>query len=161
MSIRDALASDLPAASEIYAREAYEGYATFDVEGRSIDTWRRYLSTAAGDHFLVYEEDAEVVGFAYSAAYRPKPAYGLTREVTVYLAPGAQGRGLGRALYDELLGRLTDDGMHLAIAGVAQPNPASMALHRACGFSEVGTMREVGRKFDRWIDVTWLQKALG
>ena len=63
-------------------------------------------------------------------------------------------------MYDALLGRLVDDGMHLALAAVALPNPASIALHRACGFEEVGRMREVGRKMDRWVDVLWLQKVL-
>ncbi|KRE96193.1 hypothetical protein ASG76_03920 [Nocardioides sp. Soil774] len=63
-------------------------------------------------------------------------------------------------MYDALLAPLADDGVHLVVAAVALPNPASLALHHACGFTEVGTMREVGRKTDRWIDVAWLQKLL-
>ena len=158
MQIRPARAADLPAVAAIYAREAREGHATFDHEPRPLDVWEEKL--ADDDHFLVAEHDGAVVGYATSSRFRPKPAYLHTRESTVYVAPGHQGLGTGRALYDDLLARLVDDGVHLVVAAVALPNPASLALHRACGFEEVGTMREVGRKHDRWIDVTWLQRLL-
>ena len=158
MQIRPARAADLPAVAAIYAREAREGHATFDHEPRPLDVWEEKL--ADDDHFLVAEHDGAVVGYATSSRFRPKPAYLHTRESTVYVAPGHQGLGTGRALYDALLALLVDDGVHLVVAAVALPNPASLALHAACGFEEVGTMREVGRKHDRWIDVTWLQKVL-
>ena len=158
MQIRPARAADLPAVSAIYARVAREGHATFDHEPRPLDVWEEKL--ADDDHFLVAEHDGAVVGYATSSRFRPKPAYLHTRESTVYVAPGHQGLGTGRALYDALLALLVDDGVHLVVAAVALPNPASLALHAACGFEEVGTMREVGRKHDRWIDVTWLQKVL-
>ncbi len=159
MDIRRALPADLPAVAEIYAREAREGHATFDLEPRPMELWEEKVSS--DDHFLVAEHEGAVIGYASSTAYRPKPAYGHTRETGVYVAPGHQGLGTGRALYDSLLALLAADGVHLAVAGVALPNPASLALHLACGFEEVGTMREVGRKFDRWIDLIWLQKVLG
>ncbi|WP_439939336.1 GNAT family N-acetyltransferase [Nocardia sp. N13] len=158
MQIRPPRAADLPAVAAIYAREAREGHATFDHEPRPLDVWEEKL--ADDDHFLVAEHDGAVVGYATSSWFRPKPAYLHTRESTVYVAPGHQGLGTGRALYDALLARLADDGVHLVVAAVALPNPASLALHAACGFEEVGTMREVGRKHDRWIDVTWLQRVL-
>ena len=158
MQIRPARAADLPAVAAIYAREAREGHATFDHEPRPLHLWAEKLS--ADDHFLVAEHAGVVVGYATSSRFRPKPAYLHTRESTVYVAPGHQGLGTGRALYDALLAALVDDGVHLVVAAVALPNPGSLALHRACGFEEVGTMREVGRKHDRWIDVTWLQKVL-
>ena len=116
---------------------------------------------STGDHFLVADDGGTVIGYATSSPFRPKPAYAHTRETTVYVAPGQQGRGTGRALYDDLLARLAADGIHLVVAAVALPNPGSLALHRACGFEEVGVMREVGRKHGRWIDVAWLQKVLG
>ena len=159
MDIRRAVPADLPAVAAIYAREAREGHATFDVEGRPTSLWEERLA-ATDARFLVAEHDGAVVGYATSGPYRPKPAYHLTRESTVYVAPGHQGLGVGRGLYDALLAQLTDDGVHLVVAAVALPNPASLALHRSRGFTEVGTMREVGRKMDRWIDVTWLQKVL-
>jgi L-amino acid N-acyltransferase YncA len=158
MQIRPAAAADLPAVAAIYAREAREGHATFDLDGRPLDLWEEKL---AGDgHFLVAEHEGEVVGYATSGPFRPKPAYLHTRESTVYVAPGHQGLGTGRALYDALLALLVDDEVHLVVAAVALPNEASLALHRACGFEDVGTMREVGHKLDRWIDVAWLQKVL-
>ncbi|GAA1931202.1 GNAT family N-acetyltransferase [Nocardioides hwasunensis] len=158
MDIRRADAADLPAVHAIYAREALGGHATFDHEPRPMALWEEKLG--GEDHFLVAEHEGQVVGYATSGSFRPKPAYRHTRESTVYVAPGHQGLGTGRRLYDALLARLTDDGVHLVVAAVALPNPASLALHRACGFEEVGTMREVGHKLDRWIDVTWLQKVL-
>jgi len=158
MDIRRALPADLPAVAEIYGREAREGHATFDLEPRPMELWQEKL--AGDDHFLVADHDGTVIGYATSSPFRPKPAYRHTRESTVYVAPGHQGLGTGRALYDALLARLADDGVHLVVAAVALPNPASLALHLACGFEDVGTMREVGRKHDRWVDVAWLQKLL-
>lgn len=161
MEIRRAHLADLAAVSEIYGREAREGHATFDLEPRPMHLWEERLGAdARGEHFLVAERDGGVAGYATSTPFRPKPAYLHTRESTVYVAPGHQGAGVGRALYDDLLARLVDDGVHLVVAAVALPNPGSLGLHRACGFAEVGTMQQVGRKHDRWIDVTWLQKVL-
>ena len=82
------------------------------------------------------------------------------KELVAADGPGHQGLGTGRALYDALLTLLVTDGVHLLVAAVALPTPASLALHRACGFEEVRTMQQAGRKFDRWIDLTWLQKVL-
>lgn len=96
-----------------------------------------------------------MLGTAYAATYRPRPAYDLTRETSVYLAPDARGRGIGRTLYDELLRRVDADGIHVCLAVIARPNPASEALHRAVGFRHAGTLPEVGRKFDRWVDTAW------
>ena len=161
MTIRQATESDLSAIAAIYGHEARRGIATFDTEPRSIDRWREHLeSTEPGDHLLVATDDEIVLGYAHSAAYRPKPCYAGTREVSIYLTPEAQGQGLGRRMYDDLLGWLVADGIRTVVAAVALPNPRSLALHRACGFAEVGVMHEVGRKFDRWIDVLWMQCEL-
>lgn len=161
MRIRPATHADLVAVAAVYDHEVASGVATFDLEPRPLASWgERLASTEAGDRLLVAEADGSVFGYASSGPYRPKAGYRRTRETTVYLSPAAQGRGVGRQLYDELLRLLVDDGVHLALAAVALPNPASLALHRACGFEEVGVMREVGRKQDRWIDVLWLQRLL-
>ena len=161
MRIRAADESDLTGIAAIYGHEARTGISTFDTEPRSIDQWRERLeSTAQGDHLMVATSDETILGYAHSSAYRPKPCYAGTRETSIYLAPEAQGQGLGRQMYDDLLGWLVADGTRTAVAAVALPNPASLALHRGCGFGEVGVMREVGRKFDRWIDVLWLQRSL-
>lgn len=160
-SVRPAASGDIDAIAAIYAREVHEGTATFDLAPPPRSKWEGLLaSTHPGDHFLVAVDGDAVLGFAYSSAFRPKGAYDGTREVTIYLAPSAAGRGLGRVLYDDLLARLAAGGTHTALACISLPNDASEALHRACGFERQGVLREVGRKQDRWIDVVWWQKML-
>jgi phosphinothricin acetyltransferase len=160
-TVRPATAADLPGAAAIYDEEVRTGISTFDLEPPPESYWRHHLgSTEAGHPFLVADDDGDVVGFAYASSYRPRPGYRLTRETSLYLAEAARGQGLGRRLYDELLARLRDDGIHVALALIALPNPASIALHRTCGFEHLGTMREVGRKFDRWLDTAWYQRIL-
>ena len=159
--VRAATVADLPGAAAIYDEQVRTGISTFDLEPPPVSYWQHHLeSTEPGDHFLVADDDGGIVGFAYSSTYRPRPAYHLTRETSVYLSDAARGQGLGRRMYDDLLGRVRADGIHVALALVALPNPASIALHEACGFDHVGTMREVGRKFDRWLDTAWYQLVL-
>jgi phosphinothricin acetyltransferase len=159
--LRTATAADLPAIAEIYNDAVRTSVATFDLEPQPSELFAdRVASTRPGDHVVVAEVDGRVVGMAYAATYRPRPAYAGTRETSVYLADDARGRGLGRALYGELLRRVDADGIHVCLAVIAEPNAASEALHRALGFERVGTLREVGRKFDRWVDTTWWQRLL-
>ena len=159
--IRPATAADLPAVKEIYDLQVREGISTFDVEAPPLAYWEQRLgSTEPGDRFLVAATDAEVVGYAYSSAFRPRHGYRHTRETSVYVGVGAQGQGVGRRLYDDLLDGLRADGVHLVLAVVALPNPASQALHEACGFTSAGVLREVGHKFGRWIDTEWWQLTL-
>lgn len=101
-----------------------------------------------------------VRGFAYSGWFRTRPAYAGTRETSIYLPGDARGEGLGRRLYTELLRRLREDGIHLAVAVIAQPNPPSVALHEALGFELVGTFAEIGHKFGRYVDTRWYQLRL-
>ena len=160
--VRTATTDDIPAMAAIYGREATHGHATFDVEPRPHDAWLPYVaSTAPGDVALVATDaEGRVLGYATASTYRPKPAYEHTREATVYVDPGAQGRGVGRALYAELLDRLRAADVHVVVAVVALPNDASTALHASLGFTPVGTLREVGRKHGRWIDVELHQLLL-
>lgn len=166
MIIRPASSRDLDAIAAIYAREVHNSVATFDLVPPPPAYWRhRLASTEPGDHLLVAEDDTSgggtILGYAYSASYRPRPAYRHTRETSVYLDDLARGKGVGRSLYDALLALLiADDEVHTAVAVVALPNDASLALHRRCGFQEVGVFREVGRKFDTWIDTAYLQRTL-
>jgi phosphinothricin acetyltransferase len=156
--IRPATSADLGGVTAIYDEQVRDGIATFDLEPPPLARWEGRLDSAEpGDHFLVGDDDGEVVGFAYSSAYRDRPGYRMTRETSVYLAAAARGRGLGRRLYVDLLERVRADGIHVVLGVVALPNPASVALHEACGFGHVGTVREVGRKFDRWIDTAFYQ----
>jgi phosphinothricin acetyltransferase len=104
--------------------------------------------------------DGEVVGYAYAAPFRAKPAYARTVETTIYLRSGHGGRGLGRALYEPLLSELAARDFHLVVAGMTLPNAASQALHRALGFRPVGTFAQVGFKHGAWWDVEFLQRPL-
>ena len=161
MLIRPANEDDLGAVFDVYAHQAATGLATFDSEPRPLDSWRAHLtSSEPGDHLLVAEEDGVVVGYASSGPYRPRPAYAHTREASVYLTDGARGRGCGRGLYDALLTALRADGVHLVVAVVALPNDASVALHKQFGFTSVGVLHEVGRKFGRWIDTELFELRL-
>ncbi|WP_377641799.1 GNAT family N-acetyltransferase [Oryzobacter terrae] len=159
-TIRTATAADLPAIAAIYNDAVHTSVSTFDTEPRPPEHFaERVASTRPGDHVLVAEDDdGDVLGFAYASTYRPRPAYDGTRETSIYLRDEARGRGLGRAMYAELLDRVDADGIHVVIAVIAQPNPASEALHLAFGFERVGVLREVGRKFDDWVDTAFWQR---
>jgi L-amino acid N-acyltransferase YncA len=161
--IRPAVGGDLQDIAAIYNHEIANSTATFDLEPPTPAYWEaRLAGKDAGDHLLVaVDRDEDVVGYAYSWSYRPRPAYDLTRETSIYLDPSVRGQGIGRRLYPALLEAMARSGVHTAVALVALPNPSSVALHRACGFEHVGTMREVGFKFDQWVDVEWYQKLLG
>jgi L-amino acid N-acyltransferase YncA len=162
VAIRPGVEDDLPAIAAIYHHEVVTSIATFDLDPPTPAYWQQRLAgSQQGDHLLVAAGPGDhVVGYAYSWSYRPRPAYNLTRETSIYLDPSARGRGIGRQLYPALLDTMAGSGVHTAVALVALPNPGSVALHEACGFEDVGTMREVGYKFDRWVDVTWYQKIL-
>ncbi|HET7474830.1 MAG TPA: GNAT family N-acetyltransferase, partial [Dermatophilaceae bacterium] len=144
-ALREASTADVPAIAAIYGHAVRHGVATFDVDDPPAETWLGKLDGP----MLVAELAGGIAGFAYAVPFRTRPAYRLTRETSVYLRPEARGRGLGTRLYGELLARLREDGIHLAVAVVAQPNPASNALHERLGFTEAGTLTQVGRKFDR------------
>jgi L-amino acid N-acyltransferase YncA len=160
--IRPAVRDDLGDIAAIYNHEIVNSTATFDLEPPTLAYWEtRLVSPHRGDHLLVaVDHDEDVVGYAYSGSYRPRPAYNLTRETSIYLDPSVRGLSIGTLLYPALLEAMTQSGVHTAVALVAAPNPGSVALHKACGFEHVGTMREVGFKFDQWVDVEWYQKML-
>ncbi|MFC5818845.1 GNAT family N-acetyltransferase [Nonomuraea harbinensis] len=164
-TIRPPVESDLPAVAAVYAHYVTETVATFDETPPTVDEWRAKAAAiiGAGLPFLVAEEDGEVLGFAYAARYRPKPAYRHTLEDTVYLAPGATGRGLGGMLLAELIAAARQAGAHQLVAVVAGSGEetASLNLHAAFGFVEAGRLRRVGFKHGRWIDTTLLQLGLG
>jgi phosphinothricin acetyltransferase len=164
MQIRAATEEDLPEVSAIYDHHARTSVATFDEESPGPERWAWKVGSSVrhGEHLLVVvADDGDVRGYAESSLFRPRPAYERTREVSVYLGLDAQQQGYGRRLYDELLGLLRADGMHVAVAVIALPNPGSEALHRSCGFTPVGVLREVGYKFGAWVDTAWWQLRLG
>jgi phosphinothricin acetyltransferase len=160
--IRRGEAADLPALTELYNHYVRETAITFDVEPYTPETRRPWFEgfAAHGRHQIwVAEQDGRVVGYACTHRFRPKAAYDTTAETSVYLEPAAVGRGLGRRLYERLFESLAGADLHRLVAGVTLPNPASVALHERLGFTSSGILREVGRKFDRYWDVLWMERA--
>ena len=159
--IRAAREEDAGAIAAIYAPEVLEGTATFEVEPPALAEIARRMA-AGGDRmpWLVWEEAGTVFGYAYASAYRTRAAYDRTVETTVYVARGAQGRGVGRRLYTALLDRLTADRFAQALGVISLPNPGSVALHEALGFRQVARLERVGCKFGRWLDVGYWQRGL-
>lgn len=156
--VRDATDADLPAVAEIYAYETAYSYSTFETVERPLQAWAHKVH---GHYpFLVAEDEGRVLGYAYASEFRDRPAYHRTVETSVYIHRDARGRRLGSLLYDALLARLVADGFHTALALIALPNDPSVRLHERAGFDHVGTLREVGDKQDRMIDVGVYQRML-
>lgn len=162
--IRDARDDDADAVADIFAFYVLTTMTTFETEPRSPQSWRLEWASLRGQGWpvLVAELEGDVVGFGYVGAWRDKPAYRHTVEATVYLASAARGRGIGARLASETHRRAARAGAREIVAVIANSgDPASMALHQRLGFDEVGLLRNVGHKFDRWIDIHLLQKSLG
>jgi L-amino acid N-acyltransferase YncA len=164
MRIRAIVDGDLPAVQAIYAHHVANSLGTFETEPPDTQEMRvrRADIVQAGLPYLVAELDGRVAGYAYANQFRPRAAYRGTVEDSVYVSHNAIGLGIGQALLNELIERCTALQLRqmLAVIGDSQ-NAASIGAHRACGFSYVGVMTSVGRKFDRWVDVVIMQRPLG
>lgn len=162
MQIRTAEAADLAAITDIYNHYVETSHATFDVGAFSIADRQPWFDQFNGGRYqcLVAEDAGALLGYACSMPFKAKAAYQTSVEVSVYVAPQTHRRGVGRALYERLLPALEAEDLHRAYAGISQPNDASMALHSAFGFEQAAHYREVGRKFDRYWDVIWLERGL-
>lgn len=164
IAVRHGTEADLPAIREIYNYYVRETAITFDLDDVSLEnrrSWFAQFATEGRHRLLVAELDGRLAGYAYSARYRPKPAYDTTVEVTVYVDHSLPHRGLGRALYAALFDILEREDVHRAVAVIARPNPASDALHRVFGFTEIGALSDVGYKFGRFHTTGYWEKALG
>jgi phosphinothricin acetyltransferase len=163
--IRAARPADLPALTDLYNHYVTSSPATFDIEPFTLAERREWMDHHAerGPHRLLVAEDAagRLLGYTGTGRFRPKAAYETSVETTVYLAPDATGRGLGRMLYAALFDVIAGEDVHRAFAGITMPNPASEALHRAFGFEPIGVFHEAGRKFGRFWSVQWFEKRLG
>ncbi len=157
--------ADLDQVAKIFAYYVTHTVVTFETDPPTVADWRARLDTLAslGLPFLVARFGGEVAGYAYASPWRPKPAYRHTVEDTVYLATGATGQGLGRRLLDELLTRAGRAGARQMVAVIADAgadSAASVGLHRAFGFADVGRLTAVGHKHGRWIDTVLMQREL-
>ena len=160
--IRPAEPADAAALARIYSHYVAHTWVSFEEQPVApADMSGRIASVAAaGLPWLVLETAAGLAGYAQAAPWKTRSAYRHTAETSVYLVPDATGRGLGRTLYRQLLAELRQRGLHLAIAGIALPNEASVKLHEGLGFEAVGVFREVGFKLGRWVDVGYWQLRL-
>ena len=161
--IRPASAGDLPRLAEIYNHYVVNSHVTFDLEPVTLEERREWFCQfgAGGRHRLfVAEENGTVIGYAGSFLFRTRCAYEETIETTVYCAPESIRLGIGYALYSALFEALAKEKVHVVIAALGLPNPASVALHERFRFRLVGVMHEVGYKFGRYWDVGWYEKRL-
>jgi phosphinothricin acetyltransferase len=162
VTIRTARAEDAADIQAIYAPFVQETSVSFETVPPSVETMAaRICSNLARHGYFVAQSDAGILGFAYASPYRPRPAYDRTAEVSVYLAPQAQGRGLAQALYRALFAHLAARGFHTAVAIVTLPNPQSAQLHERCGFAHVGSLQDVGCKFGQWHGTAIYQRMIG
>jgi phosphinothricin acetyltransferase len=163
LTIRPAAPADAPALAAIYGHAVAHGFGTFEEDPPSpaeMET-RRAAIADRGLPYLVAEQDGQVLGFAYASPFRPRPAYRYTIEDSVYVAPEAAGRGVGRAVLSAVVDACEAMGFRqlVAVIGDSQ-NAASIGLHRSLGFEQTGLGRSFGFKHGRWVDIVFMQKAL-
>lgn len=160
---RDVRPDDFPAVAAIYGHHVLSGFGSFEESPPASEEMFRRAQTvrALGLPYLVAEENEAVIGFAYASPFRPRPAYRYTAEDSVYVAPEAMGRGVGRILLQAIIDRCQAMGLRqmMAIIGDSD-NQASIGLHRALGFEILGVGKSVGFKRGRWLDIVWMQRAL-
>lgn len=161
MKIRAATADDAAAIASLYAPYVVGSIVSFETQPPDAAEMARRIAGANGLFpWFVACDGEEVLGFAYACAFRTRPAYRFTVETTVYVADGAHRRGIGTLLYRVLLPVLEAQGFAQAIAAITLPNEASVRLHEARGFSQIGTYERVGFKFREWRSVGLWQRAL-
>lgn len=168
IQVRLARSEDNEAIRAIYNLEVTTSTVTFDIMPRSRSDQQAWLAARSGALACLVavaddgdgDDPGTILGFAALSHYRDRPAYATTVEDSVYVARGAQGRGVGRALLEGIVETARNHGFHTVVARVVDGHEASIALHRACGFELVGVEREIGRKFGRWLDVALMQRML-
>lgn len=158
--IRDVKDGDAPAIAQIYGHHVLYGTASYDIEPPPPDFHLEKVRRirAAGWPFLVAELRGEIAGYAYVTQFRDRAAYRFTGEDSIYVHPGKMGQGIGKFLLTELVERSEKSGFKTLIAVIGGAEPASIALHRKCGFREVGCLKAVGFKSGKWLDSVYMQR---
>ncbi len=162
--IRPATTADISAITCIYAHAVENGTASFELEPPERGEMRKRMQTLLDGNFpyFVAEIDNVVVGYAYASSYRTRPAYRYTVEDSVYVSPHIHRRGVGKALLIKLIEACTALGFRQMIAVIGDSDqPASIGVHKSCGFEPVGNFKNIGFKFGRWLDTPLMQRALG
>ena len=160
--IRNAVIEDAQAIASIYNHYVENTCVTFEIEPVPATEIARRIDECASHNlpWLVAEEDGQVLGYCYATKWKGRCAYKYSVEATVYLAQDATAKGWGSQLYRALLAQLKTRGIHAVICGIALPNAASVALHEKFGMEKVAHFKEVGRKFEQWVDVGYWQCLL-
>ncbi len=159
--VRSATEADVPAILDIYNEAVLHSTATFDIEPHTLEERLQWFRGTKHPHcVIVAEAEGAVVGWGCLRSFRARVAYRFTTEDSVYIHKDYRGRGIGALLLAELIERAKKGGFHSVIAGMTQGNPASEALHKRFGFVDCGRNREAGYKFERWLDVIWMQLML-
>lgn len=159
--LRPVTPDDAAAICAIYNPYVLETVISFEQSPVSeTDMTARIRDYSAQYPWLVAEQDGSVVAYAYASRWRARAAYDFTLESTIYLAAASTGRGIGKPLYLALLAELKARGVHAVVGCIALPNDASVAIHEKCGFVKVAHFPQVGRKFERWVDVGFWQATL-
>ena len=162
MRLRRADLSDASAIAAIYAPYVVSTVISFELEPPSETEMRaRIVEISATHPWLVADDGGHIAGYVYGSQHRARAAYQWSADVTAYLHPDYQRKGLGRRLYGALFALLERQGFHSLYAGIALPNDASVGLHRAMGMREVGVYTQVGFKLGAWRDVLWMGRTLG
>ncbi|WP_310568408.1 N-acetyltransferase family protein [Hydrogenophaga sp.] len=162
--IRPSRDEDLDAIARIYGHHVLTGTGTFETTPPTAADMaiRRADVLGKGLPWLVAEDAGQVIGFAYGNWFKPRPAYRFSVEDSIYLAPEAAGKGLGRALLAELLATLERGGVRKVMAVIGDSaNAGSIGVHTALGFERVGVVKSCGWKFERWLDIVLMEKSLG
>ncbi|MCL2518338.1 MAG: N-acetyltransferase family protein [Oscillospiraceae bacterium] len=161
MKIRNATPDDAEAILKIYTPYITGTNISFETEVPTIEEFAARIENITKSYpYLVCEIDNTIVGFAYAARHRERAAYKYSAESSIYIAPEYQSRGIGKELYTKLFELCRAQEIYTIYAGVTLPNEKSIGLHKSLGFIEVGVFHNVGYKFDRWLDVIWLEKPL-
>lgn len=156
--IREVNETDAYAIAAIYNWYIENTTVTFEVAPVSVAAMRQRIAAAGdSDSWLVLERAGQILGYAYAMPWKTRAAYGRTKETSVYVQHEHNGQGIGRALMTALVDKVRGKPIHVLIAGITLPNPASIALHVRLGFVPIGEFAQVGFKFDRYIDVGYWQ----
>jgi len=163
INIRPAERRDLPRLTEIYNYYVLNTPVTFDIEPYTVERrepWFAQFGTSGRYRLLVAERGGDLIGYAGTTRFRPKAAYETTVETTIYCVPEEVGKGIGKHLYEALFEALRGEDIHRFVAGYVLPNPATAAIHERFGFKVVGVFSENGRKFGKYWDVCWVERAV-
>ncbi|MEZ5428374.1 MAG: N-acetyltransferase family protein [Pyrinomonadaceae bacterium] len=162
MSVRFVRPEDAEQVARIYNYYVENGHQTFETAPVGAAEMGERISAISEKYpYLVFEENGEVLGYAYAALYKIRQAYRHSAEISVYVKWGVRSRGIGRRLYEKLFEELKETDIHAVIAGISLPNEASVRLHQSFGMEKVAHFREVGYKFGRWIDVGYWEIVMG